>query len=367
MKNLNIIVLMAGFGSRLKSKYGDIPKPLIKVANKTLIEHSLETLNIDGNYIFITREYNNKNYNDNLSSILKNFQKDSIEIIVNDMPLGSAHSALYAKEYIKNDELIITNCDQHLNWDSTNFMNLVNNKNIDGALVLFNSKDPKHSFATIENNKVIRVSEKNPISSNALVGIHYWKNGNDFVESAEKLLLENIKNEKKEYYVSETYNYICKDKNVVPYFIEENSFMPLGTPEDIDIFLAKHAEYYTEKPKTIFCDIDGTILEHAHSFSNVIFNDAKLLNGVIQKFDEWDSLGYKIILTTARKESARKATEEQLAKLGLCWDQLIMGISSGKRILLNDKLLSSDENRAYSINLITNEGFNNISWKDYGL
>jgi hypothetical protein len=60
-------------------------------------------------------------------------------------------------------------------------------------------------------------------------------------------------------------------------------------------------------------------------------------------------------------------TERQLKSLGIMWDQLIMGVSSGQRVLLNDKLQAEDPDRAKSVNLITNQGFLNTDWKKYGL
>ena len=88
---------------------------------------------------------------------------------------------------------------------------------------------------------------------------------------------------------------------------------------------------------------------------------------VTAKFDEWDSKGYTIILTTARKESAREMTERHLKSLGLCWDQLIMGVSSGIRVIINDKLKDDDKDRAIAINLTTDSGFETFDWGEYNL
>jgi hydroxymethylpyrimidine pyrophosphatase-like HAD family hydrolase len=129
----------------------------------------------------------------------------------------------------------------------------------------------------------------------------------------------------------------------------------------------KKAEFYSEKSKTIICDIDGTILKHLHKFSDLNKFSAELLPGILEKFDEWDSLNHKIILMTARKESGREMTEKHLKDLGLMWDQLIMGVSGGTRILINDKLEDKDPDRAIAINVKTNSGFNTISWEEAGL
>ena len=200
------------------------------------------------------------------------------------------------------------------------------------------------------------------------MGIHYWKHGKDFVSSAKKLLTEYKTIGLKECYISNTYNYLIEDgMYIMPFYMQKNSFIPLGTPEDVNIYEAKVKEFYTEKPKTIFCDIDGTIIKHAHRFSHIGKEDPIDLDGVIDKFNEWDSKGHKIILTTARKESARYITEKHLSDLGFCWDYLLMGMTSGTRLLVNDKLQEIDDDRAIAINVITDSGFSSVDWSQYDL
>ena len=127
------------------------------------------------------------------------------------------------------------------------------------------------------------------------------------------------------------------------------------------------AEFYTDKPKTIICDIDGTILKHAHVFSELHETPAVLNPGVIDKLNYWDSIGHKIILMTARKESAREMTEKHLKSLGVMWDHLIMGVTSGRRVLINDKLKPEDNDRAIGVNVITDAGFIDTDWEGLGL
>lgn len=116
------------------------------------------------------------------------------------------------------------------------------------------------------------------------------------------------------------------------------------------------------RPATIFCDIDGTLVVHAKpTDAQLPSHKLDILEGTIEKLLEWDKLGYRIILTTGRKESLRKVTETQLAKAGIIYDQLIMGIGGGKRYLINDKKPNSTENYAVAINLERNKGIQNIS------
>lgn len=110
-------------------------------------------------------------------------------------------------------------------------------------------------------------------------------------------------------------------------------------------------------PKTIFCDIDGTLLNHFGNINENIQCDPIILTNVLETIQKWESLNYKIILTTGRKECTRKRTEEQLLKIGIIYDYLLMGITNGDRVLINDKKKDGIRNTAYSINLVRNEGF----------
>lgn len=113
-------------------------------------------------------------------------------------------------------------------------------------------------------------------------------------------------------------------------------------------------------PKTIFCDIDGTLIKHKQDIIKNIYEEPVILSNVIENIKLWDKLNYKIILITGRKESTRLQTEQQLSKLGIIYDQLIMGITNGDRIIINDKKLNGIHNTCYAINLVRNAGFNCI-------
>jgi phosphoglycolate phosphatase-like HAD superfamily hydrolase len=90
------------------------------------------------------------------------------------------------------------------------------------------------------------------------------------------------------------------------------------------------------RPKTIILDIDGTLLRHAGNMSRILESGTFELPGARKKLNEWDAKGYNIILMTGRRESAREFTEKQLTEAGFFWDQLIMGVGGGQRVLIND-------------------------------
>jgi len=112
------------------------------------------------------------------------------------------------------------------------------------------------------------------------------------------------------------------------------------------------------RPKTIICDIDGVIFKHHGDITKQHLIIPVILDGVIEKFKEWDLEGCCIILVTGRRESVRKETEYQLVENGIIYDHLIMGITGGQRVLINDKK-SDGTKTAMAINLDRNEGFKN--------
>ena len=114
------------------------------------------------------------------------------------------------------------------------------------------------------------------------------------------------------------------------------------------------------KPKTLFLDIDGTLIFHHNKFlTKQLYTN--ILNGTIDKFTEWDKKGYNIILVTGRRESMREQTEKQLTEMGLFWDQLVMGIGGGDRIIINDRKPDSENDTCYAINIDRNVGIGEIT------
>ena len=364
---MNIIIAMAGAGSRFKNAGFKDPKPLIEVLGKTLIEYSIKSFDVPGRFVFITRDFDDPEDNNKLSQLLKDLRPESVEVRLKTLTSGAAESALAAEQYIDNDDpLVIYNCDQIINWDPEAFVGFVEEQKPDAALVLYNSQDKKNSFAEVIEGKITRVVEKQIISNHALIGFHYWARGKDFVKSARELLNHFRSGGSPECYISETFNYLDY-KNILPYHVANNIYVPLGTPEDVSRYVGKVKEYHTDKPKTLFVDLDGTILKHQHTISDVYANPPELLPGVTEKLNTWDSSGHRIILVTARKESTREATTRQLQQFGIAYDQLVMGVSSGQRVLINDKLSELDPDRAVGINVVTDEGLTSIKWEDYSL
>lgn len=114
------------------------------------------------------------------------------------------------------------------------------------------------------------------------------------------------------------------------------------------------------RPKTIFLDIDGTILKHQGNLTAIARNPPEILDGVFETLNHWDMMGYNIILTTGRKESLRKITEQHLQEMGIFYDQLIMGIGGGTRYLVNDFKPNSNLPTCHAITIDRNKGIRHL-------
>ena len=223
---------MAGLGSRFKKEGYKNIKPLIKVNGKTFIEWSVESLGIDGQFIFVILE----EHRELLETHLKNLRKDCIIYTVPKLTNGSAETCLAAFYSINNDiPLIITNSDQILEWDSKKYLNYLNKNKPDSNVITISSSCNKSSYIELDDSGFgKRLTEKEVISDNALVGIHYWKKGKYFVESTKELIKRNIRM-KNEYYISLTYNILIENGlNVTSYKLKENEkYLSIGTPEQL--------------------------------------------------------------------------------------------------------------------------------------
>lgn len=236
--NLNVLIPMAGAGSRFEQAGYTFPKPLIDVNGKPMIQLVVENLNMDANYIYVVQRKHREQYN--LDSLL-NLITPNCKIVETDgVTEGAACTALLAKKYIDNDNpLFFANSDQFVEWDSNEFMYKMQETDSDGGIVTFNSTHPKWSFAkTNEEGCVTEVAEKNPISDIATVGYYYWKHGNDFVKYAEQMIDLNVR-VNNEFYVCPVFNQaINSDKKIRTFNVKR--MWGLGTPEDLKYYLENY-------------------------------------------------------------------------------------------------------------------------------
>ena len=237
-EKLNVLIPMAGAGSRFEQAGYTFPKPLIDVKGKPMIQVVTENLNIKANYIYVVQKEHREKYN--LDTLLNLITPKCKIVEVDSITQGAACTALLAKKHINNNNpLLFANSDQFVEWDSNEFLYKMNETESDGGIVTFKATHPKWSFAKVDaEGLVTEVAEKDPISDIATVGFYYWKKGSDFVKYAEDMISKDIR-VNNEFYVCPVFNQAIKDNKKIRTF-NINKMWGLGTPEDLKYYLENY-------------------------------------------------------------------------------------------------------------------------------
>lgn len=231
-----VLVPMAGAGSRFAKVGYKLPKPLIDVNGKPMIQRVIDNLNVDAKFVFIMQ----KSLAESIGSQLQ-LMVPGCEIIETfGLTEGAACTTLLAKEHINNQKhLLIANCDQLVEWDSCDFFYSMLCDDADGGILTFKDNDPKWSYVRLgPDGYACEVAEKKVISDDATVGIYYWKRGSDYVRLAEQMIEKNIR-VNNEFYVCPVYNEAFLEDKRVKIF-RADKMWGIGTPEDLNYYLERH-------------------------------------------------------------------------------------------------------------------------------
>jgi len=236
--NLNVLIPMAGAGSRFEQAGYTFPKPLIEVCGKPMIQVVVENLGFEANYIFVVQKTHREQYN--LDAMLNLITPGCTVVEVDEITEGAACTALLASEFIDNDApLFFANSDQYVEWDAAEFMYRMQESEADGGIVTFKATHPKWSYAKVDDDGLVtEVAEKNPISNNATVGYYYWRKGSDFVKYATQMIERDIR-VNNEFYVCPVFNQAIEDGKKVR-IKEVEGMWGLGTPEDLKYFVENY-------------------------------------------------------------------------------------------------------------------------------
>lgn len=234
----NLLIPMAGAGSRFAEAGYEQPKPMIEVNGNPMIQSVIYSLNMNGNFVFIVQQKHSEDYD--LPIFLKNLSPlaNSVTVVeINGLTNGAASTTLLAEHSIDNESpLVICNSDQIVEWDSRQFLKYAGDNNLDGCIAVFESDEPRWSYALVgDDGLVSEVAEKQVISNTATVGIYYWKHGSDYVKYA-KQMIENDVRVNGEFYVCPVYNEAIADgKKIGVYKVDK--MISLGTPEDLEAYV----------------------------------------------------------------------------------------------------------------------------------
>lgn len=224
---MNIVIPMAGKGERFSNFY-NMPKPLISILNKPMIQWAVESCGVDGQYIFIIR-HEHRQYD--IESILRKIVPDCIIIDAVEPQQGQASAVLFAEEYINNkDYLLISNCDNTLEWDHD-----ISGDN-DGWLMVNEMSGNQYSYVKLdEHGIVIETAEKKQISNLAQAGIFAFKHGERFVKYCKQMVDKNLR-VNNEFYICPVYNQGVED-NQIYHTKRCTNYYDFGTPDMLNFAL----------------------------------------------------------------------------------------------------------------------------------
>lgn len=236
---LNIVIPMAGRGSRFAKEGYELPKPLIDVHGEPMIAFVTNNIRpvMEHRFIYLCLKEHIEQYD--LERRLHELEPNAVIVPVDQVTEGAACTVLLAESYIDNDDmLMLANSDQFVDIDINRYLASMGNH--DGLMMTMYADDPKWSFIQYnEDNLVTMVREKEVISNEATVGIYNFKKGSDYVRYARQMIDKNIR-VNNEFYVAPVYNEMIADGKKINFYnigSENNGMYGLGIPSDLERFL----------------------------------------------------------------------------------------------------------------------------------
>ena len=251
----NILVPMAGLGSRFIKEGFKVPKQIINIKDKHLIDISLDCLNYkDCNLIFVLRDEHV--YNHHMDELLiKKFGADISIVVLDQLTDGSVCSCLFAESLIDNDApLVIHTLD--IEFRPVFDPHVMETLDADGLILTFKSNSTNYSYAQLDKDgNVTKTAEKKAISPNACVGIYGFKKGSDFCKYAREMIERDLRT-KNEFYISPLYNVLIEDgKKIITESVDKMHIF--GTPDEYHFYKNNVVQKIGDKPIALCSDHSG--------------------------------------------------------------------------------------------------------------
>lgn len=248
-----LLVPIAGNGQRFVDSGFHMPKPLVMVDDKHIIDWSFKSIDpSEYDIIFVVRKEHI--YNFGIDQVLKNkFGKDIKIIEVEKVTSGTVASCLLATDFINNDrELVIYTLDVYFEER----FSIKSVPDCDGFLLTFKANNPAYSYAELDSEGYVRrTAEKEVISENAAVGIYYFRRGSDFVKYGNEMIEKNLRTNN-EFYVCPLYNIMIQYNNKIKTQQVSKMYL-MGTPTELDFFKKNINKKFGNKPIALCSDHSG--------------------------------------------------------------------------------------------------------------
>ena len=328
---MNVIIPMAGTGSRLRPITPTTPKPLIKLSGKTIIYriiHELTTYTELKKIGFILNDKNIELETSLKKTISKDFNSTiKVYFFYQKKPEGTAHAIYCAKKLLKGKLLIVFS-------DTLFFLKkpfyIKQFDDVDGAIFVKDVKDPS-SYGVVKLNKIGIIKSfiekpNKPISNLAIIGVYYFKNAENLKDEISNIISKKII-EKNEYQLTTALRNLMKlgDKFKT---VNVDNWLDCGTPQNLlatnkyllkrqkkdnsslsnkknyiiePVYLGKNIKIKNSKIGPYVSIEDNSVIENSSLKntivqSNVTIKNANLNKSIVGKFTDYNPMNKSIIL-----------------------------------------------------------------------
>jgi NDP-sugar pyrophosphorylase family protein len=241
MSTLQIVIPMAGRGSRFANAGYTTPKPLIPVGGRPMIEWIIENIRPQRShrFIFLCLAEHLQAY-PKVPEELRRLCPGCEIVPVSTVTEGAACTVLLARKFIDStDPLMIANSDQLVELEINDYLAAADDDGVGGLIMTFWSDHPKWSYCRMRADGTVgEVVEKQVVSNEATVGIYNFRQGQDYVRATDAMIAANLR-VNNEFYVAPTYNQLIMEgaKIIIMKTGREYAGMHgVGTPEDLELF-----------------------------------------------------------------------------------------------------------------------------------
>lgn len=239
MKNMTIIITMAGLGSRFRKAGYNCPKYMIEANGKTLFEWSMDSLkgynDYVNKYVFVVRKEDNTDKF--IKDTMMKYGINDVEVIgIDYLTDGQATTCMLAMRYCNpNDSIMVYNIDTYVEPFELKYQDIKG----DGYIPCFHAKGDHWSFVKLDSEgKAVEVREKVRISNNCTIGAYYFSSAELYKKLYEEYYSSDNNMEKNEKYIAPLYNYMIEKEMMVSIsIVDEKKVHVLGTPEELNSFI----------------------------------------------------------------------------------------------------------------------------------
>ena len=183
---MKAVILAAGEGRRLRPFTETMPKVMLPVANKPILEYVIDAVKKSGiTEIIIVVGYKKEV----IMEYFKSYKNVKIIYVTQDKQLGTAHALLQAKNHIKGPFIVLSG-DNII--DKKSILNLIKDKSEYAMLIKENPQPSKYGVVFIEKGKLKEIVEKPKEEAGKFISTGIYKLPKSIFGEIKKLSSEGI-------------------------------------------------------------------------------------------------------------------------------------------------------------------------------